>query len=169
MSMSQARFNAIFSGMTAVAKKVYEAVPIAEKWTQQQIASELHRNGSPVELRLVAGCLNSLISAGLVTEPGTGLFRRETVRAAIKKTVPAEQTEQKEEMKTNTEAAAKAPQACPIDKLGQLAQRVAQLSAMAKELAEEINEAAIEAQAKMEENTEAVKKFQQLQSLLKGV
>jgi hypothetical protein len=165
--MSQARFNQVMSGMTTIAKKVFDAVPIEDSWTGTQIASEMIRRGVNVEFKILIGCLDTLLKAGLINEPRKGCFRREAIREIIKTTTPKEI-----DMQSAVKAAPKAvpqPQQEPMDRLGELAQRVAQIAGMLKDVASEISDAAVDIQTKMEASEEATHKMKQLQELLSSI
>jgi hypothetical protein len=90
--MSQARFNRIDSGLTSTARKVYNAVPLQESWSAQQIVAELKRGGVTHNFAIIVGCLNSLIQAGIVRETDKGMFCREPIKAGTNTTrAPAPQ------------------------------------------------------------------------------
>lgn len=176
--MSLVRFNAVHSGQTAIAKKVYEAVPIAERWNIGQIVGELERIGFRIEYRTVAGCLASLIESGLVEEPSKGKFCREPIRE--KTAAPPKEETMKSTATpippvaislapiTLAPVSAAAPQKSPIDRLGDLAARVAVMAASLKDLASDISDAALDAEAQFEENAASMAKVKQLHSLLRS-
>lgn len=162
--ISQSRFEERYKQQTSVAQKVYDATPMTEAWTAQSITAELQRVGVHREFKVVLGCLNTLIEAGLVFEAKKNMFQREPIRAVIK-------VEKKEPEVAFTQNDMQATQHKddPIQKLGHLAERLVAISTMVKDLAEDINEAALEAQAKMEEHGESAKTLAQLQTLLGGL
>ena len=175
--LSAVRHQALLSGVTSLAQKVYGAVPITESWTHQQIFQEVSRLNISAAYAIVSGCLNSLIAAGLVNEPTPGSFRRVGVRAAKPKPeapapaptvppVPPVPPQEKAPM-TSTAAAPAAP--APIDRIGALAARVAQMAADLKTLATDIGEAACDAQAQLELSADDSNKLRQLQAILKTV
>lgn len=173
MSMSQARFERIISGMNAAARKVFDATPIAESWDYKQIAAELRRSGLNSDSHVVLGCLDTLVRSGLVNEVGRGKFRREEVKPTVLK-----QSNQKDEPMTTAAKAkptltvkvAPAKQASsPMDMLGDLAARAANIANLVKELSSDISDAAVEIQTGLESSEEDMQKFKQLQSLLKGI
>lgn len=173
--MSRARFNAIYSGITDAAKKVYEVVPIAEAWTVQQVAAELHRCKVPVaRIDVLTGCLDSLRRAGLVCEPRRGQFRRERVRddkptAAAVEIPTFTKIEPEEKNMANKPQPTPRASTTPLDRLGDLAQRVTQLSIALKDVASELSDAAVDIQSQLEHGEEDVKKLRQLQTLLKSI
>jgi hypothetical protein len=174
--MSQARFNSVYSGLTAIAKKVYEAVPIAETWSIPQIIGELERTGFRHEYRSVAGCLATLLNAGLVQETSKGKFCREPIREKTiapkeeaMKAAPVPAVAVSPAPAVRAAVAVPAPQKSPIDRLGELAARVAAMAGSLKELASDISDAAIDVEAQVEQNEAAMAKVKQLQSILKSL
>jgi hypothetical protein len=170
--MSHSRFQAIHAGMTAVAKKVYSAVPMAECWSTPRIVNELQRLGISHEFRVISGCLGALLEAGLVNEPVKGQYRREPVRDSTPPKAEPE-PEPKEAMKPaevfNLVKPALPAEKNPVDKLGVLAARIISLADSLKQLAGDVSDAAIEIQTQTEENEAASQKLKQLQALLKGL
>lgn len=166
--ISQARFHAIFSGLSSIARKIYEVVPIATSWTIPQIIAELQRQGISQDGRIAGGCLNTLLLAGLVHEPIKGYFRREAVRPAAPKLIPPK----KEIMKPSIAVKAAmvvSDQQNNVDKLGKLAERLMLMAAGMKELAAEISDLAIDIETRQEGDAEDLQKLKTLQSLLKSL
>ncbi len=167
--MSLSRFNATYSGLSSVAKKVYEAVPIAQNWTHQQIIAELHRAGKQIERNVLSGCLNTLIRAGLINEDSKGCFIREEVRQATKP-ISVNQEPDMPSKNSNTSpstsassarvtvplagvpttAAKPTPVLSPLDRFGALAARCAVLAGQIKALASDISDAAVDVQEQMD-------------------
>lgn len=65
---------------SALAIKVYESTPMTETADVTQICRWMIMNGYPAEHRKVAGCLYTLVQAGLVKEKPKGHFIREDVK-----------------------------------------------------------------------------------------
>lgn len=159
--MNQSRFDAVYRGLSAQAKKVYEVLPISEPWGPSQIMQELHRkNISMSDMRVVIGCINSLIDAGCVDEPSKGMF----IRAEIKersapspefKVVKQKETKVKQEENKQTEAS-------PIDRLSILSRRL-------RDLASDMDDAAIALAEQAQKNEAETIKMRQLQALLKSL
>lgn len=162
--MSKPRFDALHTGLSAVAKKVYAAVPLADCWPLSKIAGEIVRNGSGVEYRILAGCLNTLKTNGLITEPHQGFFKREPVKA--EKVEQKQAVEPKEEKATEMKQTTTKQRTGALDRLGDLSQRVAVMANDLKALAGDIADATIDMQAEIEANAENLSKLKQLQSLL---
>ncbi|MBV6321922.1 hypothetical protein [Duganella violaceipulchra] len=170
MSISQSRFEAIFSGQSSVAKKVYDAVPISESWNVKRITAELIRQGTGQDPRTIAGCLDTLKRSGLINELLRGEFRRESVKEVTVKKVEVEVNSKPVGVPTpEAPAPVLQPGVSPMDVLGHLAARAAALSQMARNLCADIENAAVEIQQHVESVEQDTQKFKQLQSLLKSM
>lgn len=161
--MNEARFSSIFNGLTTVAKKVFEAVPIGDAWTAQQIRSELIRQGSMRDAHIVSGCINTLVNAGLIIERPRGSFRRVEILKKFESSISSESVNEapRKEPKTMTLPSKPQQDISSIDRLAILARQL-------KLLAGELETAAIEIEEQNAANAEGRKKLQQLQELLKG-
>lgn len=171
MTMSRARFERIYSGMNAAAKKVYGATPMRDSWDHAQICSELWRCGMNSDPRVVLGCLSTLARAGLVNEVERGKFRREEVKDPVLSATAMKEEEMATASKGKAVQVVTAAQAkeSAIDVLGALAARAATIANLVKELSSDIGDAAIEIQSELENNDADMQKFKQLQSLLKSI
>jgi hypothetical protein len=168
--MTPARHNAILSGLTLVATKVFNAVPIIEAWTVNQVISELQRQGQSVrEHRVVAGCLASMKESGVVTEPEPGYFRRVAVRerSTTKPQPVAKVPPQEQELKLDI-AAPSAPAKKPgqLDRLGAISAELRQQAKQLTQLADRIDAAAITTEEEIAALGEDSKKLRALQSIL---
>jgi hypothetical protein len=174
--LSPSRFKQLHAGMNSAAKKVYEAVPIAELWSVEQTTSEMARRNIVLDKRVVHGCLAGLRDAGLVKEGPVGHFKRVPVRekaaSAIaniiqeESTVPQAATIAKIEPKPQTDPQ---PKKSPIDRLGDLSERVVKMAHELRSLADDISDTALEMAASMEANEASVAQLRQLQALLKQI
>lgn len=177
--MNQARFNSVYNGLTSIAKKVYEAVPISEPWDTKKIVSEIHRCGTNPDPSIIAGCLNSLIAAGLVHEPSAKMFVRVAVKQKPVREAATSQEPPYQHQATNETAptvttkptaakpTAKAPDT--IEKMSALAARVNQMMVQLKELASDIETTALEIEEQMAEREKDMGKLRQLQALLRDL
>jgi hypothetical protein len=77
--MNVARQALLYDGLTSVAQRVYEATPIKEYWSANQVLQELHRQGRSMTLNEVTGCLNSLKNRKLVRETKAGFCRTHVI------------------------------------------------------------------------------------------
>lgn len=172
--MSQARFNERYSGMTSIARKVYDAVPMTQAWTAAQVVAELHRVGVSQDFRLIGGCLNSLMLGGLIFESERGQFTREPIRPlAIKSPTPIAPPNQDTMKPIIAKAVAPVtislPVLSPADMLGKIAEKVMRLAVALREIGAEMADAAIDIEAQFEHNEADLAKLKQLQALLKSL
>ena len=176
--IGQAKFAGLYEGLNSVAKKVYEACPMATAWTVHQIVGELARLQTPMEARVVHGALGHMASAGLLRERPKGCFVREVVRKPNSKPTVMEEAMATAEIKTIVpatlqSATAHAPaaktQGNALESLGMLSARVANAAKLLEELAADIQDAVIEAQVQQEQGTEELRKLRQLKELLQGL
>lgn len=154
--MNAARLKQVENGLSGIARKVLEAVPIADQWQAHTIASEIKRaTGSAPEIKIVNGCLESLKSSGLVREPTRGKW----IRVSTKEHAGAddEQTPAKvvELRKQPAELTAR-------EMLSQVAIAMMDLAAKVEDVANEIDKAE-------KRNEEKTAKLRQLQELLRGL
>ncbi len=162
--ISQSRFEQRFKSMTAIAQKVYAAVPMVEPWSPSFICSEMQRLGSSTrDSRVVEGCLNTLKEAGLVLEPSRRVF----IRSPIKPDpiIPP----QKDQAMTNaiTLTASKTDKTekksrAPIAILSELATRL-------KKLSDDMEIAALEIDDYITSKDADAEKLKQLQVLLNSL
>lgn len=164
------------NGLSAIAKKVYDAVPIEAPYNTNAICAAMRQAGcGTVDIRTVQGCLNGLIADGLIKEPNPGRF----IKPAKKKKQPedkkiiefAETSKphivEKQEM---TNQIANKPQGkSAIELLSDLSDRVSSLSKALKQIVDDIDAAAIELSDSMKKNRDDAEKLKQLQALLKSI
>lgn len=183
-AMNEAKFNSIYNGLSSVAKKVYQSVPISSIWSAAQIHRELLRTGCAGDMKVTAGCLNTLLSSSLILEPRKGEFQRVAVRkksdssaekmdeqgtglkalsAIIENSRKVDSKEIK--MPPKTEQSPKDP----IDKLSLLSAKALQISESLKTLANDIDNAALEISEQMSSSDAETTKLRQLQQLLKSL
>lgn len=168
--MNEARFNALHSGLTSVARKVYDATPIATPWTASSICAELRRNSININLKTVQGCLSSLIGSGLVDECKLGHFIRTPVRAAktggpemkVVHAVSTPKEIQETALKIETPTTRS-----PIDELTELMAQAEKISNDVKKLAEGIVLVGSKMEQQMTKDRNDLAKLRQLQGLLK--
>lgn len=183
LTMTEAKFNNIYRGLTEIAKKVYQAVPMQEMWTANQVISELNRLGfNRQEHRIVLGCLTSLRDSGLVKEPKQGYFVRAEVRVKQAVTTqpdhqePTQPTQpvktempKKEAEMPQVKAKTPAPNTTPLERIGGLSAQVLDVVKQLHQLAADIDAAAIEMEEQLEKVKEDNAKLIQLKSLLKSI
>lgn len=162
-NMNQAKIDKALRGQTAIATKIYQAVPKCESWTSAQIASELKRHGFSHDKKLIEGCLNSLVDSRLVAETSKGMFQAKTAAdpAPVKhlQTVK-DKNPPKQPPKNNND---------PIDTLAALSARCAELSQAAADISSEIDAACIELLDQAKATSRKLHSMDQLQKLLKSI
>jgi hypothetical protein len=171
-AMNQSKFNSIHSGLTSIAQKVYEAVPISDPWSVAMLKNELVRTGKSMDTRTLEGCLNSLMRSGLISEPSPGHWIRVKVRekvgasgdSAIEYFTPPPPQEKKQ---LSTQEAK--PNRRPIDILSELSSEVANYGEGLKKLAQKLDSAALEIEGQLEQNSADSVKLKQLQELLGSI
>ncbi|AXK61521.1 hypothetical protein [Burkholderia sp. IDO3] len=161
--MTPAKYHAAFSGLSAIAKKVLEMVPIQEAWSRSEIAGHLLRvTKSSPDAAVIDGCLGRLKDSGLIREASRGRYQRIEVREREVLKVP--------EQKSTEAIVATEPQAIlPIEILSQLADRTRALATQIVMLASDIETAALTIEQGNAENAANLEKLRQLQSLLKSL
>ena len=157
--MNEAKQVRLEQGLNGVARRVLEAVPIAEPWTKGQIVSELRRTSHSVETNVIEGCLDTLRGRGLVREPSRGQFQRVTARPK------SEHQEDPMPEQTPRVMASAAEQAAAADPLT----RMAALAADARRLAAELEDVALDVTARIEATRAETEQLRQLQVLLKNI
>lgn len=161
--LSPVKYQERLKNLSAIAAKVYAAVPASEPWSMSYINSELQRTGGITrDTRLLHGCLNSLKLAGLISEPERGVFIRVPVRADKPKTQPdptqKTQTTEEKPMPAPTQKQPRNPMAI-----------LSELATRCKALADEIETAALEIDEYVTAKDVDAGKLKQLQALLKGL
>lgn len=156
MAMSAAKFQGEYNGLNQTLKSVLDAVPKLEEWGAARIQQEVNRGGRSLDIHKTKGCLDNLVKSGLVREPKPGMFIREIVKDALTrptlvKIAPAAPPSQTEEPM---------PEEAPIEKLSGLSSKL-------REIADAIDNAAIEIADRISSESEETNKLKQLQKLLK--
>lgn len=158
--MNNARQKAIEDSLTGIARKVYEATPLNEQWSAQQICTELFRTGHRTDLHTVSGCLNSLIASGLI---------REATRNGFTRVAPKPQPQLAAVQEQPQPASEPSKPADPLSRLASLAEKARALSGDLKTLATEIESAALDVESRIELEHADTAKLRQLQQILKGL
>lgn len=183
--MNQAKFEAKLKGLNSQLRKVLDATPVEEPWMATAVSAEMRRLGSGgADSRATLGCLNSLLEMGLVEEVVKGQFRRAKVNPApgrpplapppepapavadSPRLVSVKTNPQEEAMQT-IKAVTVAPKSIvsplsALDKLSRLAERL-------RELASDMESAALELAEQAEKDEAETAKMRQLQALLKSL
>ncbi len=72
--MNRKKIERMKRGMTAMAMKVYNCVPMNESWDKSKIHAEMHRQGMTHNAKVIDGCLNNLRGVGVSEAPRGTLF-----------------------------------------------------------------------------------------------
>lgn len=186
--LNQKKHDIRLRSMSAVARRVYEAVPIETAWSVSFVQSELSRTGSSTgrDVHVLKGCLASLVEAGLVIEPERGLFQR----APLKPESNYEPQKDQTQMKTKASAAIHSTSANSLSRLAELGQGAMQnaarmavlaekaeaLASTMREMVEElcklsknIDESALDIEEQKQSANADADKLKQLQQLLKSL
>ncbi len=192
--MNETRQQQLLQGHTALAKKVYEFVPIQEAWPASAINTALRTNGQTAAHHVaVRACLGDLKDQGLIKEVKPGIFQRLEVTVKIKpKNPPGSQTyldladpnkfipqnppkgtpvtkPSNPVLKLSDVAALSKLPPSAIDTLATLAEELVVLSddfgARMKALSVRIEEVALVVEAERMKNSEASEKLKTLQSI----
>jgi hypothetical protein len=159
--MDQRKLKAIEAELSGTARKVLDAVPIADAWQVHTIVGELKRlHGSAPSLSIVSGCLESLRHSGLVQE-SRGRWIRRPVKERTPKIEAAEPVE---------DAVPSEPEPRPSDSRDKSPREMlTEIAVAMMDLAVKLEDvgAAIEAADKRADEKTA--KLRQLQELLRGL
>lgn len=168
--MNHARFKSTYQGLSGIARKVYEVVPISEAWTAAQVRAELARQNVSIsrEVNVLEGCLNTLVSSGIVYEPERGKFRRVEITPPKEKKEPtmAVPTPHSPQV-AGPVVVRKGPTA--LDRLATLSGEASKLGQRLVSLSKEIDDAILDAQQEAEAESAQYEKFRQMATLLKSL
>lgn len=180
--MNNAQMQRRIDGQTAIAQKVLSVVPMQEWWSPKQIQRELHRvTGSGADINIVEGCLAALRDAGLVKEAS----RDRSYQRVPMKDEPAPTVHVSTLLETPTPPSLPLPAVerpfleivrdgladptDPLERLGRLAARLRDQAEINQKLADELDEAALAMQAKIDTLTADTAKLHQLTTLLRSI
>lgn len=162
--VNQSKFEQAHRGLSAIAKKVFDSVPISEAWNTPAISADMRRLGSGgADSRVVLGCLNTLIEAGIVKEVSKGAFQRIEIREKAEPVVTNKPMEPSQMSIRAIQPVAQPIQpVTPIDRLSKFAVRL-------RDLANDMETAALELAEQAEKNDAETAKMRQLQQILKSL
>lgn len=162
--MTPSKQKAALQGCSAIACKVYEAVPIQEAWQPSQIKLALAASTrSSADLHVIRGCLKVLVEAGLVREHPRSHFRRVEVREPLTTTATAPE----QPMRESTSKPTTAPAKSSVELLADLASQLSATGKQMQQLARQIEEAALVVAQEQESAATKLQGLSQLQTLLK--
>ena len=164
--MNAAKQQNLLAGQSSLARKVFQVVPIQERWSAHDIFNSLMvAQSTGAQFPAVRRGLAELKEVGLIREPVNGHFQR----TAITITPSREQIMSKESKTTFSTVQS---QGSALDTLAVLSGEVIsfaeEVGQRMKKLAARIEEVALSVEAEREVTAETLNKFKLLQSLLKG-
>lgn len=173
--MTPAKIAGLLQGQTSIARKLFEFVPIAEEWTEFQIASEMRRvTGSAPDLKVTRGCLRDLADSGLIRRRNDQFRRAHAPEKPQQKEaeMPAAKAVTTLQLKSTVKHEQQAAPS-PIEILGDIAGSIVALSksvaGQLQQLASRVEEAAIQIEQGQEANAANLQKLKQLQQLLRSL
>lgn len=161
--MKKRRFDRLFRELNTTARKVYEAVPIQESWTTAQIMQELYRRGVKQDLNIIQGALNTLDDMGLIKAMSNKVYQRVPVSDSLPDEEDNDVQEPEQVMANAT------PNPTPLDPfevLAKLSERVRKLAGEVDKVSLELEQAALNVQAYMDQNATELNDLRQLKELL---
>lgn len=155
-SMNAQTFWDKFGSQSAIAKKVFEAVPIQSPQSITWITSALKRAGGTSDLKVVGGCLSTLKESGLVREPKAGTFQRDPVPGS------------REDPKVTHGEGESLPLTF-LERMADLALGMRATGIRCAEIADKLEELAVEIEEGQKSDGDAAQKLRALQNALKGL
>jgi hypothetical protein len=150
------------AGQTAIAQKVFQAVPIAEAWAVAQISQALHRTtGARLDRHTLQGCLRALADSDLIRSTEHGSLHQRVAVSAAQSTPP----KTKESTVTQPAKPAVTQQSAPasaIDVVGAATKKI-------RAIADELDAWALAHEEEKSRTTGEVDKLKQLKALLKEI
>ncbi|WP_122658936.1 hypothetical protein [Burkholderia pseudomallei] len=154
--------------MPSVAQKVFEFVPIQEAWTTKQIVAQVKATTkAQIDARTADNCLARLKDAGLVREVTRGEFRRVRLATCGVAADTGDEAEPEARAPASEAPGMRDSSASPIDLLSGIANRLAATVESIREIAVEIETAALVIEEQQAANGREADKFRQLQAWLK--
>lgn len=135
-----------------------------DPWSTHQILAELRRVGRNVDASVIGGCIKTLINQGLVKEPKSGLYIRVEIRQPIKVEIPTFTA-----VAEKRDAERPAAQAEPIDRLADLSARARRLAEEVSALASDIEDVALEVEQRRIADRSDADKLRQLRDLMTSI
>lgn len=166
------RQKSLIDGLNGVASKVYEAVPVAEGWSAQQINTELYRLGRRIGYDVVEGSLRKLCDSKLVRMPSKTTYQRvsfEETKSATVVQMPQQPPRLDAPMTAPIATVSAVEAKTPIDVLAPLAERVGSMAALLQKLAGDIETAALLVADQLKESEQKSEQLTQLRRLLKSI
>lgn len=188
IGMKESRQQQLLQGQSSQARKIFEAVPIAESWTESTINKAIRLTGAQIiPSHTLRACLRDMCDAGLVRETPGGYYQR----IAVTRTAPTSQKAPEQMSSQSAPVRAAAPEILVTHKVDlgantpeepkpsagtvliALAIQVNELHASFSKgiatIAEQLEAVATQVEQEQEANAESLKNLAQLRTLLKGI
>lgn len=147
--MNSSRLKVLRNGVTGIAKKILDCVPIMGTASPKEIMTELHRMGTRTDPKIVDGCLMSLLDTGVIRQPQTNRFQQVT-------------SKEKEPMSNTATATTGKPADATHDRLAFLASSL-------RSIANEMDDIALSLQSDDGAEKEELKQLRALKVMLSGL
>lgn len=170
--MNEIRFKAVYSGLSSVAKNVYDHFPSDVYWSIKRMHAELFSLGKRMDTKTLSGVMNTLVSVGLFSEVDGGVFSKNKItKPQVNKNArQIEYAEIKPVLKKETPVPEKAKEDDTQTAFDSLRETVIKFLDVAKQvnaLANEVDAKLAEVEKRISDNNEQMAKFKQLTHLLK--
>lgn len=156
-----ARILDIENSLTGIARKVYMAIPEEGTVEAKDLIQALLKNGQKMDFRVLMGCLRKLIDEKLVRQQGDKYSR---VVSRVKKPGKQAKRTMREEKPNSEPAPAPKEEGEP-----QPLERLAALASNLRDVADEIDEAILDAEEYLEQAHAETGKLAQLKQLLNSI
>lgn len=189
--MKESRQQQLLQGQSSQARKIFEAVPIAECWTESTINKAIRLTGAQIiPSHTLRACLRDMCEAGLVRETPGGYYQR----IAVTRTAPTSQKAQEQMSSQSAPVRAAASEIVVAHKIDlaitqhdevvepkptaatallaltiQVNDLHATFSKSFMALAEQLEAVAAQVEEEQAANAESLKNLAQLRTLLKGI
>ena len=173
--MNEARFKAVFNGLSSIAKTVYEAIPDDSYYSIKRVHSELCRLGKNVDVSTLSGVLNTLTKAGVLSEVDQGMFSKvkitkkvlskaQEIEYADTKLPPKEPKKEIAVPEINAKQEADA-----FDSLRETVIKFMDVAKLVNTLASEVDAKLAVVEKQLAANNQQMAKYKQLKSLLSDI
>jgi hypothetical protein len=170
--LTKDKVELLLKQQSSIARKVFDSVPIEQSWTVSFIMNDMARRGiSAKEPKTVTGCLNTLMSCGLVCEPSTGKFVRTKTKEEYvppkEKVLPTPKAVK--EIDVIATPLIKVEKSDPSQLIADIAIRLMEISSQLQAVTKDAEKFVSEADRWMAEKESEYESLRNLKQLLKGL